>query len=499
MEDRDVRVRYAPSPTGIPHVGNIRTALFNWLFARHNGGSLIVRIEDTDQARTQEGAIQAILESLRWLDIDWDEGPEVGGDFGPYLQSERLEIYDHYARKLLDSGAAYLCYCSAERLKAARDEQSRLKQMPVYNGRCRDISEDAAKAGGDTETPVVRFRVPASRTITFNDCIREEVSFEADILGDFVLIKTDKFPTYHMANVVDDHLMKISHVLRAEEWLSSTPRHLLLYEALGMTPPQYGHLPIILGPDRSKLSKRHGAAALLDYRELGYLPDAMINYLALMGWALDDHTELFDRKELVKHFTLERVGKTGAIFDIAKLSWMNGVYLRDMSLGQFVATAFPILDAKLSPDVPRPLARAYVERVLPLLQERTKTLEELPEMAGYFFADHISHDAAALIPKKMDKDDTISALKAAMTGLGAQQSWDPESLEAILRPLAPELGIKTGQLFGALRVAVTGRTAAPPLFDTMSVLGKERCTKRIQDAVNLLASTVDTSSQSQAP
>ncbi len=491
MEDKDVRVRYAPSPTGIPHVGNIRTALFNWLFARHNGGSLIVRIEDTDQARTQEGAIQAILESLRWLDIDWDEGPEVGGDFGPYLQSERLDIYDRYARKLLESGAAYHCYCSAERLKAARDEQSRLKQMPVYNGRCRDVSEDEAKASGDTDIPVVRFRVPTGRTITFNDRIREKVSFDSDILGDFVLIKTDKFPTYHMANVVDDHLMKISHVLRAEEWLSSTPRHLLLYEALGMIPPQYGHLPIILGPDRSKLSKRHGAAALLDYRGLGFVPDAMVNYLALMGWSLDDHTELFARNELVEHFALERVGKTGAIFDITKLSWMNGVYLRDMPAGRFVEDALPILESKLPPAVPRPLDRAYAERVLPLLQERIKTLEELPEIAAFFFADEISHDPAALIPKKMDRDATISALNAAATNLDPLESWDPDSLEALLRPLAPDLGIKTGQLFGALRVAVTGRTAAPPLFDTMSVLGRERCMKRIQDAVNLLTYPTD--------
>ena len=276
-QDKEVRVRYAPSPTGIPHVGNIRTALFNWLFARHNGGRLIVRIEDTDQARTQAGAIEAILESLRWLELDWDEGPDVGGDFGPYLQSERLDIYDHYARKLLDSGNAYHCYCSAERLKAVRQEQARLKHDPRYDGRCRDLSEEQAKAAGDTEVPVVRFRVPEARTISYNDHFRDRVSFEADVLGDFVLIKTDRFPTYHMANVVDDHLMKISHVMRAEEWLSSTPRHILLYEALGMTPPEYGHLPIILGPDRSKLSKRHGAAALLDYRDLGFLPEAMVN------------------------------------------------------------------------------------------------------------------------------------------------------------------------------------------------------------------------------
>lgn len=493
MQDKDVRVRYAPSPTGIPHVGNIRTALFNWLFARHNGGRLIVRIEDTDQARTQEGAIQAILESLLWLDIDWDEGPEVGGAFGPYLQSERLDIYDHYARKLLESGAAYHCYCSPERLKAAREEQSRLKQMPVYNGRCRDISEDKAKASGDAEIPVVRFRVPVSRTIAFNDRIREEVSFESDILGDFVLIKTDKFPTYHMANVVDDHLMKISHVLRAEEWLSSTPRHLLLYQALGMTPPQYGHLPIILGPDRSKLSKRHGAAALLDYRDLGFLPDAMVNYLALMGWALDDHTELFTRDELVEHFTLERVGKTGAIFDVTKLGWMNGVYLREMSQEQLTSVALPVLESKLPAEVSRPLDRAYAERVLPLIQERIKTLEELPDMAGYFFSDHISHEPSSLIPKKMDRNAAISALKTALEALGTLDSWDPDSLEALLRPLALRLGIKTGQLFSALRVTVTGRTAAPPLFDTMSVLGKARCLMRIQDALNLLSSSMSAS------
>ena len=325
---------------------------------------MIVRIEDTDQARTQTGAIEAILESLRWLDLDWDEGPEVGGDFGPYLQSERLGIYDRYAGQLLDSGAAFHCYCSAERLKAVRDEQSRHKQNPRYDGRCRDVSEQQAKAGGDADVPVVRFRVPQARTISFNDRVRDEVAFESDELGDFVLIKTDRFPTYHMANVVDDHLMEISHVLRAEEWLSSTPRHLLLYEALGMTPPEYGHLPIILGPDRSKLSKRHGAAALLDYRDLGFLPDVMVNYLALMGWALDDHTELFTREMLVKHFTLERVGKSGAIFDITKLAWMNGVYLRELSKERFMEVALPSLESGLPQDIPRPLDQDYLGQVL---------------------------------------------------------------------------------------------------------------------------------------
>ena len=488
MQDKKVRVRYAPSPTGVPHVGNIRTALFNWLFARHNGGRLIVRIEDTDQARTQTGAIEAILESLRWLDLDWDEGPEVGGDYGPYLQSERLEIYDRYAQQLLDSGAAYHCYCSAERLKAVRDEQSKHKQNPRYDGRCRDVPEQQAKAGGDADLPVVRFRVPEARTISFNDRIRDQVSFESDELGDFVLIKTDRFPTYHMANVVDDHLMEISHVLRAEEWLSSTPRHLLLYEALGMTPPDYGHLPIILGPDRSKLSKRHGAAALLDYRDLGFLPDAMVNYLALMGWALDDHTELFTREMLVKHFTLERVGKSGAIFDITKLAWMNGVKLREMSPDKFMEVALSSLESGLPQDIIRPLDQDYAGRVLSLLQERTKTLKELPELAGFFFVEDLSHDPKALVPKKMDHEGAVTALKSALAVLTELRGWDVETLEGALRPLAPTLGIKTGQLFGALRVGVTGRMAAPPLFDTMAVLGRDRCMDRLKAALEVLES-----------
>ena len=488
MTNREVRVRYAPSPTGVPHVGNIRTALFNWLFARHNDGRLIVRIEDTDQARTQAGAIEAILDSLRWLELDWDEGPEVGGGYGPYLQSQRLDIYDRYARKLLDSGAAYHCYCSAERLKAVRDEQAKRKQPPRYDGRCRNASEEEARAGGDVDVPVVRFRVPEGRTISFNDRIRDEVSFESDVLGDFVLIKTDRFPTYHMANVVDDHLMEISHVLRAEEWLSSTPRHLLLYEALGMTPPEYGHLPIILGPDRSKLSKRHGAAALLDYRDLGFLPDAMVNYLALMGWALDDHTEIFTREMLVNHFTLERVGKTGAIFDTTKLTWMNGVYLREMSAERFAEVGLPVLESGLPEVVSRPLDRGYAGRALSLLQERAKTLEELPELAEFLFVETLSHDAEALVPKKMNREGAETALKSSLTVLEGLQDWDAETLESVLRPLAAELGIKTGQLFGALRVGTTGRSAAPPLFDTMAVLGRDRCMRRLAEALRALES-----------
>ncbi len=279
-----VRVRYAPSPTGLPHVGNIRTALFNWLFARHSGGSFIVRIEDTDVNRKVEGAVEAILDGLRWLGIDWDEGPEVGGEYGPYFQSQRLDIYQKAAQLLVTEGHAYPCYCSAQRLEQMRAEQTRRKQPPGYDRRCRSLSqEERAKFEAQGIIPVIRFKIPLEGQTRFNDLIKGEVVFDNSTLDDFVLLKSDGYPTYHLANVADDHLMKITHVLRADEWLSSTPRHMLLYNALGYQPPLFAHLPMILGTDRSKLSKRHGATAITEYRDLGYLPQAMMNFLALLG------------------------------------------------------------------------------------------------------------------------------------------------------------------------------------------------------------------------
>ena len=489
-----------PSPTGIPHVGNIRTALFNWLFARHHGGRFIVRIEDTDQSRRMEGATEAILESLRWLELDWDEGPDVGGEFGPYFQSGRLDLYHQFAEKLLGQGDAYHCYCSPARLDEMRKEQARKKQPPKYDKRCRDLSEEDARARGDTDVPVVRFRIPPDIRVSFNDQVRGEVSFESNVLDDFVIVKADGFPTYHLANVVDDHLMEISHVLRAEEWLSSTPRHVLLYDALDLKPPHFVHLPMILGPDRSKLSKRHGATSLLEYRDQGFLPQAMLNYLALMGWALDDRTELFSREDLVRHFTVERVGKTGAIFDVDKLTWMNGVYIREMSSEEFIQLVLPFMEKDLSPHIPRPLDREYVARVLPLLQERTKSLKELGDwssitkdgpLADFFFQEELEYDPASLVPKKLSHKDTAKALTIARKRLEGLGSFDSEALEGLLRDLAKEeLRVKTGQLFGALRVAVTGRTAAPPLFETMEVLGRDRCLKRIARAIEMLKGEV---------
>ncbi len=478
-----VRVRFAPSPTGFPHVGNIRTALFNWLFARHHGGSFIVRIEDTDVTRKIEGAVEAILDGLRWLGLDWDEGPEVGGKYSPYFQSQRLKIYHDMAQRLISQGNAYYCYCSPRRLEQMRAEQVRRKQPPGYDRHCRDLTQEERSAKAkEGVTPVVRFKTPRSGQTSFNDLIRGGVVFENDTLDDFVLLKSDGYPTYHLANVVDDHLMEISHVLRAEEWLSSTPRHLLLYQALGFEPPQFAHLPMLLGADRAKLSKRHGAVSITDYQEQGYLPEAMVNFLALLGWSLDDKTELLSRQELIDNFSLERVSQTAAIFNQDKLNWMNGVYIRSLSLEDFTRQALLFLDRGLPSGVERPPAADYVSQIMPLIQERAKTLAEVAELTQFFFVDELDYEAGLLISKNMSRSSAIKALEATQPKLKQLDVFDAESLEAVLRPLAVELGLKTGQLFGTLRVAVTGQTAAPPLFQTMAVLGKERCLKRIASA-----------------
>ncbi|MFP3898737.1 MAG: glutamate--tRNA ligase [Dehalococcoidia bacterium] len=475
-----VRVRFAPSPTGYPHLGNIRTALFNWLFARHHGGEFILRIENTDVARRVKGAVEAILDGLQWLGLNWDEGP--------FFQSERLSIYREAAQSLLKGGQAYLCYCSPQRLEVMRQEQTQRKQPPKYDRRCRDLTqEERAQLEAQGVAPVVRFRMPLEGETTFCDLIHGQVTFRHDTLDDFVLLKSDGYPTYHLANVVDDHLMAISHVLRADEWISSVPRHVLLYRALKWEPPQFAHLPMILGPDRAKLSKRHGATTITEYQRQGYLPEAMVNFLALLGWSLDDHTELFSREELIEHFSLDRVGRTAAIFNREKLEWMNGLYLRRLGLGEFVRQAMPFLDRDLPEFVKRPLDSSYVGRVLSLIQERARTLAEVPELASFFFLDELQYDLSLLLGSKIDAQSASTALIVARERLEGIGNWQAQALEDIMRPLATELEWSTGKFFGLMRVVITGRTAAPPLFETMAVLGRERCLNRLDRAVQLLS------------
>ena len=481
---KPVRVRFAPSPTGYPHVGNIRTALFNWLFARHYSGKFIVRIEDTDITRKVEGAEKGILDSLRWLELDWDEGPDVGGDYGPYYQSQRLKLYKDAAEKLIEQGDAYYCYCSPERLEAMRSEQIKRKQPPGYDHHCRDLTpEERAKKEAEGIVPVVRFKVPLEGQTRFKDLIYGDVVFENNTLDDFVLLKSDGYPTYHLANVVDDSAMKISHVIRGEEFISSTPRHLLMYRALGYEPPQYIHTPLILGPDRAKLSKRHGAMSILEYRDQGYLPEAMFNFLVLIGWSLDDKTEIMTRQQLIDSFSPERIGKTGAVFNIEKLDWMNGVYIRGLPIDDFTRRALPFLEKGLPPQVKRPLDVTYVRQIMPLVQERTKKLTEVPTLTRFFFVEELEYDPSLLIAKNMTRAATISTLEVSSRRLSRLSGFDETSLESLLRPLAEELGLKAGQLFSVLRTAVTGEIATPPLFQTMVVLGQERCLKRINEAV----------------
>lgn len=482
-----IRVRYAPSPTGLPHVGNVRTALFNWLFARRTNGAFIVRVEDTDQNRMVRDAVAGILGSLRWLDLDWDEGPEVGGPFGPYMQSERLDLYNEAAQDLIRRGHAYYCICSTERLKELRKQQARERKNPGYDGKCQSLSERELQAyRDDGNVPVVRFKMLRDETISVDDIVRGRVDWNSNLTDDFVIIKSDEFPTYHLANVLDDHHMKITHVLRAEEWLSSTPRHLALYQALGLEPPLFGHLPMILGPDRSKLSKRHGATALLEYRDMGYLPESMVNFMALLGWSLDDKTEILDRPALVESFSLERVVKSGAIFNIEKLEWMNGIYIRSLSPDDLAAR---IQDYwRLSPpaEIPQPVDMAYLREIAPLIQPRLKTLVDAAERTEFFFKVELDHVPKDLIQKGMDAESARNALESSLVLIDGCDSFATEALEAAFEELRLRLDLSRRQHFSLLRVATTASRVSPPLFETMEVLGRDRCVNRISGAVEAL-------------
>ena len=483
----EVRVRYAPSPTGQPHIGNIRTALFNWLFARHHGGKFIVRIEDTDQNRLVEGAVDAILDGLRWLNIDWDEGPEVDGPHAPYEQSRRLEKYHRLAEQLLDQGDAYHCYCSREELERLRREN---RGTGAGNGcECLGSGRDGAvgqPVGNDDR--VVRFAMPRSGETQVHDLIRGDVEWRNDLQEDFVILKSDGFPTYHLAVVADDHLMQISHVMRAEEWLPSTPRHLQLYRAFGFQPPQFAHLPMITGPDRAKLSKRHGATSIGEYREQGYLPEALLNFMVLLGWSLDGSTEVVTLQEIIDNFTLDRITRSAAIFDQDKLMWMNGLYIRDLPSDD--------LAARMEHFIPRLLGteeQDYLCRIAPLVQERLKRLDESDEITAYFYGDLApDYDTATLVQRGMDSESTQRALQDALDDLGANTAeggFGHEKLEALLAEASQRLGLSRRQFFGLLRTAVTGRTVSPPLFETMEVMGRGRVLDRLRLAASKFGPT----------
>lgn len=398
-----------------------------------------------------------------------------------------MGIYQEHTDWLIANGFAYQCYCTPERLAAMRQAQQAASKSPGYDRHCRDLTDDQ-RAGflKDNPTPVVRFKMPVEGDILINDVVRGEVKFDSALLDDFVILKSDGFPTYHLANVVDDHLMEISHVMRAEEWLPSAPRHQKLYEAFGFEMPELVHLPIILGPDRSKLSKRHGATSVIYYRDEGYLSSAMLNFLALMGWSLDDSTEIFSREELLKNFTLKRIHASPAVFDKDKLEWYNGMYIRNMEPMALCEELVPYLEddvTGLPTSIARPIDRDYLASIVPLEQERIKRLSEAPDMLEFFFVDQPEYDRALLIQKTMDADSTRNAVQRALATAEAAADWSPDALEATYRALAEEMGLKAGPLFGTIRTAVSGRTATPPLFDMMSVLGRDRVLSRLRAAL----------------
>lgn len=487
---RPARVRYAPSPTGDPHVGNIRTAVWAWLHARHTGGQFLVRIEDTDQARKVEGSVERILGSLEWLGVDWDEGPDIGGPFAPYTQSERLPLYHEAVDRLLASGDAYPCFCTAEELDALRERQRAEKRPPGYEGKCRAIPRAEAAARAASEPHVVRFAVPPEGKTVAVDLLRGPIEVENSTLDDFVILKSDRYPTYHLAHVVDDHAMEITHITRGDEWIPSMPRHALLFDALGYERPVFVHTSIILAPGGGKLSKRHGAKSMLEYAAEGYLPEAVFNFLCITGWGYGDET-VISRERLIEVFEIEHLGLNPAVFDMEKLAWLNGVYIRQTPLAELAEMIARRLDLELPPEIPRPVDRALVEAVTPLIQERIQTLAEATPLIEFFWDPQVEPPPAEEFLQKKWKDratDAAAALARAAEVTDAIAPFEATPLEEAMRALCDELEVKAGDLFTLVRLAVTGRRISPPLFESMEIIGQGVCADRLRAASASLAS-----------
>ncbi|MEW6725247.1 MAG: glutamate--tRNA ligase [Bacillota bacterium] len=479
-----VRVRFAPSPTGYLHVGGARTALFNWLFARHHGGQFILRIEDTDRARLKEEAIDNFLNSFTWLGIDWDEGPGKDGPYGPYHQSERIDLYQTATKKLLASGHAYYCFCTAEELEERREQARREGRPPRYDSRCRDLSaaeQEQLRAKG--RQPVVRIKAPEEGVTVVNDLIKGDVSFDNSTLDDFVIMKSDGFPTYNFACVVDDSEMQISHVIRADEHLSNTPKQIILYQALGLDLPQFAHVPMILAPDRTKLSKRHGATNVEEYRDKGFLPEALVNYLVLLGWSPSEEREFFTLDELVREFDLGRVSKTAAVYDNEKMTWMNGHYLRELPLETIVERAIPFLEQAGTVSRADLDDRERLTRVISAIRERVKTLAEIPDAVDYFYNEVTEYDEKGA-KKHFAKEGVVELLETARERLAGLTEFTLENTEEAYRQLIEERGLSGGALIHPTRLALTGRTWGPGLFEVMILLGKEQCLQRLAAAVH---------------
>jgi len=480
-----VRVRFAPSPTGFLHMGVARTALYNWLFARHEGGTFVLRIEDTDKARSTKEFLDGLIEDLRWLGLDWDEGPEVGGPVGPYFQSERAGTYGPYVQKLITDGAAYRCFCTTAELEARRRDAPSEGLEWKYDRRCLGLSAAEQEARlADGRPFAVRFRIPEGKT-RFHDLILGDIEVENAQFDDLVIARSDGVPTYNFVAVVDDALMGITHVIRGSDHVTNTPKQVLMFRALGFEPPLYGHLPLVLDQDKKVLSKRRGAIAIREYRRHGYIPEAMVNYMALLGWAYDDSREFFTSEELVKAFDIRAVGRKAAAFDPDKLVWMNGQWVKELPVPERTERALPFLRAAgLVAEAPSPDERAYVQRVIATVGDRLKTLEDVAAQAGFFFVPEVVYDSIAL-EKVLSRPAAGEVLAAAHEILSGAPDFDPATLEGLIRGYAESKGIKLGEVIQPIRVAVTGGTASPGIFEVLSVLGRDRTLRRIERARKL--------------
>lgn len=475
----EVRVRFAPSPTGTLHIGGARTALFNWLFARHNGGKFVLRLEDTDTTRSTEVSADGIIEGLKWLGLDWDEGPDGKGSFGPYRQSERLEIYQHYIDALIESGQAYYCFCSADEIKMEREKAYQEKKDYKYPGTCRSLSPAQVKEKLEQGLkPVIRLKVPSTGITVVHDLVRGKVEFDNALLDDFIIVKSDGWPTYNFAVVIDDYSMKISHVIRAEEHLSNTPKQIMVYNALGLPYPEFAHVSMILAPDRSKLSKRHGATSVQEFRDEGYLPEALVNYLALLGWSPGIEQDIFNLETMVGLFDLKNVSRSAAIYDITKLAWMNGHYLTQANM----ESVFPLIKNKA-----RELGwltdenTAYFKKVVDLVRSRAKTVMDIFNEIEYFFNSVETYDEKGL-NKHFLKPEAVNKLDAVLNSISTVSAFTAPDLEKAIRDRAADMNIKAAELIHPTRLAISGRTNTPGLFEVMELLGRDCCIERIKRA-----------------
>ena len=484
MTTNDVRVRYAPSPTGHLHIGNARTALFNYLYARSQGGAFIIRIEDTDLKRNIAGGEESQLTYLKWLGIDWDESVDIGGGCGPYRQTERLDIYRGHWRELLDKGLAYRCYCTEEELEREREEQSARGEMPRYSGRCRHLTAGEQQAfEAEGRVPSVRFRVPEGKTYTFEDMVKGTISFESDGIGDFVIVKKDGIPTYNYAVALDDHLMRISHVLRGEDHISNTPRQLMVYEAHGWEPPAFGHMTLIVNENRKKLSKRDESIIqfIEQYDALGYLPEAMFNFIALLGWSPEGEQEIFTREELIGVFDAARLSKSPAVFDTQKLAWMNNEYMKKADVQRVVGLCLPHLRrAGRVPDELDAARHAWVTELVALYQDKLRFAADIVPLTGLFFRDSVEdEEEAAAVLAEEQVPAVLRAFLAAADGC-PDDAFTDEAVKAIVKGVQQQTGFKGKQLFMPIRAAVTGQTHGPDLNRTIALLGKRKVAERVE-------------------